>query len=127
MFLQKACLILLEARKSTQRAGEFCNLIVMSTVRPRVEGNGGGSVTPQAAVARLADIIAARADFNEDEVYAAMADAGIPDPVADRAYKFTQIAWGRAVLAGLRVRLAPEYTCFNGSGEVIESGRLADE
>jgi hypothetical protein len=84
-------------------------------------------VTPREAVARLADIIAARAKFTEDEVYAAMAAAGIPDPVADRAYKFTQIAWGRLLLAGLRIQFAPEYTCYNGAGEVIETGRLADE
>ena len=86
-----------------------------------------GSVTPQAAVARLAEIVAPRAEFTEDEVYAAMTDAGIADPVTDRAYKFTQIAWGRVLLAGMGIRFAPEYTCFNGAGEVIESGRLTDQ
>lgn len=84
-------------------------------------------MTPQEAVARLADILAARTDFTEDEVYAAMATAGVPDPVADRAYKFTQIAWGRALMAGLGVCFSPEYTCFDGAGEVIEAGRLADQ
>jgi len=82
-------------------------------------------VTPEAAVARLVDILAARADFTEDDLYAAMADAGVPDPVADRAYKFTQIAWGRVFLDGLGVKFAPDYLCFNGRGEVIESGLLA--
>ena len=56
---------------------------------------------------RLFDIIAARIDFTEDTVYAAMGEAGVPRPVADRAYKFTQIACGRALLGGLGVRLSP--------------------
>ncbi len=77
-------------------------------------------------VTHLAEIVAPRIQFNEDEVYEAMANAGIPGPVADRAYKFTQIAWGRVLLYGLQVRFSPEYTCFNGVGEVIETGRLAN-
>ncbi len=84
-------------------------------------------MTPEAAVARLAEIIATRAEFSEDDLYAAMADAGIPDPVADRAFKFTQAAWGRVFLEGVGVRPAPDYVCFNGAGDVIESGRLADQ
>jgi hypothetical protein len=84
-------------------------------------------VAPDAAVARLADIIAARTDFTEDDLYAAMADSGVPDAVADRAYKFTQIAWGRVFLDGLGVNFGADYLCFNGEGDVIESGRLDDE
>jgi hypothetical protein len=89
--------------------------------------SGGPSVSPETAVAWLADIIAERHEFTEDEVYAAMAAAGVPDGLADRAYKFTQVAWGRALLARLGVKSSPEYTCFNASGQVEESGRLADE
>jgi hypothetical protein len=84
-------------------------------------------VTPEAAVGRLAEIIASRAEFTEDDIYAAMAEAGIPDPIADRAYKFTQIAWGRVFLDGLGVRLSLDYLCFNGAGDVIESGLLAEQ
>jgi hypothetical protein len=84
-------------------------------------------VTPEAAVSHLAEIIAARAEFTEDDVYAAMAAAGIPDPVADRAYKFTQTAWGRAFLDGLGVQFSSDYLCFNAAGDVIESGQLADQ
>jgi hypothetical protein len=84
-------------------------------------------VTPDAAVARLAEIIAARGEFSEDDIYAAMAEAGIPDAVADRAYKFIQIAWGRVFLDGLGVRFSSDYLCFNGAGEVVESGLLAEE
>lgn len=84
-------------------------------------------MTPDAAVARLAALIAARGEFSEDAIYAALADAGIPDIVADRAYKVTQIAWGRMFLDGLGVRFSSNYLCFNGAGEVVESGLLAEE
>jgi hypothetical protein len=49
-------------------------------------------MTPAAAVARLAEIVAARADFTEGEISAAMADAGVPRAEALRAYEFTTIA-----------------------------------
>jgi hypothetical protein len=84
-------------------------------------------MTPEAAVAKLAEIAVARSEFSEDDIYAALAAAGLPDPMADRAYKFTQTAWGRSFLAGLGVQFSPEYVCFNASGEEIESGRLDDE
>lgn len=84
-------------------------------------------MTPEAAVARLFDIIAARTEFTEDAVYAAMAEAGVPGPVADRAYKFTQIACGRVLLGGLGVQFSPDYTCFNAAGNVVESGQLVEQ
>jgi len=84
-------------------------------------------VTPEAAVARLVNILAARAEFTEEELYAALDAAGVPFPAADRAYKFTQIAWGRVFLDGLGIKFAPDYLCFNAAGEVIESGQLADQ
>src|SRR5947209_567159 len=84
-------------------------------------------LTPESAVAQLAEIVAPRRAFTEEEVYVALADAGIPDSLADRAFKFTQIAWGRTFLAGLGITFSPEYVCFNAAGEVVESGRLADE
>ena len=84
-------------------------------------------MSPEAAVACLAEILAARAELTEDELYAAMASAGVPEPVADRAYKFTQIAWGRVLLDGLGVKFAPDYLCFDGAGEIIESGLLAEQ
>lgn len=82
---------------------------------------------PEEAVGRLAEIISTRAEFTEDDVYAAMAEAGVPDPIADRAYKFTQTAWGRVFLDGLGVRFGTDYLCFNAAGDVIESGELADQ
>jgi hypothetical protein len=84
-------------------------------------------MTPEDAVTRLAEIVAPRAEFSEDEIYAAMTAAGIPDGVADRAYKFTQTAWGRAFLAGMGIQFHPDYLCFNAGGDVTESGPLADE
>jgi hypothetical protein len=87
----------------------------------------GGEVSPQTAVAWLADIVAGWGDFTEDDVYTALAEAGVPIALADRAYKFTQTAWGRELLAGLGISFAPTYLCLNGAGEVVESGLLADE
>lgn len=84
-------------------------------------------MTPETAVARLAEIIAARAEFTEDEIYAAMAEVGLSGPIADRAYKFTQIAWGRVFLDGLGIQFSPDYLCFSGAGDVIESGLLSNE
>lgn len=79
---------------------------------------------PEETVACLVKILAARPEFTEEEVYAAMANAGIPDDAADRAYKFTQIAWGQVLLDDLGVKSTEEYICLNGAGEAIESGRL---
>jgi hypothetical protein len=84
-------------------------------------------MTPEAAVARLAEIVAAGGEFTEDGVYDGMAQAGLPGAVADRAYKFTQTAWARAVLGGMGVRFPPDYLCFDGQGELIECGPLDQE
>ena len=92
-----------------------------------VEADYGDLTTPEDAVARLAEIVAGRAEFSEDEVYAEMAQAGIPDAVADRAYKFTQTAWGRAFLTTFGVHFSPDYLCLNGAGDVVESGRLEEQ
>ncbi|MES1244395.1 MAG: hypothetical protein ABUT39_22515 [Acidobacteriota bacterium] len=81
----------------------------------------------EAAVARLAEFVAPRAEFTQNDVYAALADAGIPFLVADRAFKFTQAAWGRVSLGGLGVHFAPDYLCLDGAGDVVESGLLAEE
>lgn len=84
-------------------------------------------MTPEMAVAKLAAIVTERREFSEDDIYSAMSSAGIPDGTVVRAFKFTQIAWGRAFLAGIGVQFSPEYLCFNASGDVIESGRLENE
>lgn len=84
-------------------------------------------MTPEAAAEKLAIIVAARTEFAEDEIYAAMAEAGIPAPVADRAYKFTQTAWGRLFLNDMGIRFADDYLCFDGEGNVIESGLLVEQ
>ena len=92
-----------------------------------IEVQPGGVVSPDTAVAWLADILASWDAFTEDGVYSALADAGAPGALADRAYKFTQVAWGRSLLAGLGVQFSPGYVCFDASGKVIESGRLGGE
>ncbi len=84
-------------------------------------------MTPRAAVARLVELIDTDADFMEEDVYAAMAQAGVPASTADRAFKFTQIAFGRVFLDGMGIRFPPDYLCFNAAGDVIESGLLAEQ
>lgn len=89
--------------------------------------DAGLAMTPAAAVARLAALMAEHADFTEDSLHEAMAQDGIPAPVADLAFKFTQIAWGRVFLDGLGVRFSPDYQRVDGAGNVFESGRLAEQ
>jgi hypothetical protein len=84
-------------------------------------------MTPEAAVARLAEIIAAHPEATGDEIYAAMAEAGVPDAEAGHAYDFTQIAWGRVLLDGMGIDFSPDYLRFDAAGEVVESGRLAEQ
>jgi len=84
-------------------------------------------VTPEAAVARLTEILDSDAEFMEDDVYAALAHAAVPDPVADRAFKFTQLAFGRVFLDGMGVKFPADYLGFNAAGDVIESGLLAEQ
>jgi hypothetical protein len=87
----------------------------------------GGEVSPTDAVPWIADILGPWPDYTEDQAYAAMADAGIPNAIADRAYKLLQVAWGRALLNGLGIQFSPKYLCCNAAGEVVESGNLVNE
>ena len=84
-------------------------------------------MTPETAVTLLAQLIASREAFTEDEAYDAMERAGIPPGLADRAFKLLQVAWGRAFLAPMGVRFAAEYLWFDGKGNVAEEGLLADD
>src|SRR5262245_7582530 len=56
-----------------------------------------------------------------------MSRAGIPDDVADRAYKFTQTAWGRVFLDDMGINFSSDYTCYNEDGDEIESGELNEQ
>ena len=82
-------------------------------------------MTPDAAVRCLAEIIAKGGEYDELDLYNGMAEAGVPDEEADRAFKFTQIAWGRVFLDGLGIKFAPDYFCFDAHGDAIESGLLS--
>jgi hypothetical protein len=104
-------------------ADEFYSARLFLVVRIQRDAD----VSPETAVEWLSDIVAARQEFTDDDIYAVLADAGVSDRLADRAFKFTQIAWGRALLDGLGVRFPPEYFWLNGRGEVVESGLLADD
>ena len=65
-------------------------------------------MTPDAAVDRLAKILDTRGELEEEAIYRAMSDTGIHPPVADRAFKFTQIAWGRVLLDGSGITFSPD-------------------
>jgi hypothetical protein len=80
--------------------------------------------TPALAVDRLAKIVMTGTKSSDSEIYEAMSQLGIPEPIGDRAYKFTQIAWGRVFLSGRGIEFPPKYFCFNKSGFVMESGLL---
>jgi hypothetical protein len=84
-------------------------------------------------VVSLAKILAAMPVFNEDLAYEEMERAGIPFAHADRTYFFTQIAWGRFLLEpsegleGTGISLSDEYFCCDAQGNIIESGKLAND
>jgi hypothetical protein len=84
-------------------------------------------MTPEQAVTCLAETVTQRVEFSENDIYEALSQAGIPDHLADRAYKFTQCAWGRVLLDGMGIRFSPDFLLFDKYGKVVESGRLADE
>jgi len=84
-------------------------------------------MTPEDSVQQLARIVTADSQFTEDSVYAAMANANIPDREADLAYKFTQAAWGRMLLDGMGIKFADDYHCLDRNGDVVDSGKLSAE
>ena len=84
-------------------------------------------MTPDAAVSRLAELVAARPGLTEGETLDVLEAEGMPPDLANRAYKFALYAWGRVLLEGSGVRSSPDYICFDADGRVAESGRIADE
>src|SRR5262245_56854082 len=94
---------------------------------PPPGGRKATQVTPVAAVTRLAEIVAASPELTEDENYEAMAAAGVPEVLADRAYKFTQIAWGRVLLDGKGIEFPPDYCYTTTNGDEEGEAVLADE
>ena len=47
--------------------------------------------------------------------------------MAHRAFLFTQIAWGRLLLQTLPLTFSPDYFFLDAHGNIIESGRVAEE
>lgn len=84
-------------------------------------------MTPERTVILLTELLAADAPADEEALVAPLVEAGVPEGEAERAIRFTQIAWGRALLEALDLSLAPRYLCLGAEGEVLEEGRLADE
>ncbi len=86
----------------------------------------GGVVSAETAVEWLADMVAFREEFTQEEVQEQMDEAGIPKVLAQDAYEFTQVAWARGLLHKIGVTTHPDYLRFNASGDLLESGRLAE-
>ena len=118
-----------EEVESTMRAADWPSSEEFYSVRLFLvlDVAAGGAVSPGTAVAWLAEILAEQDDLPEDEAIEATVEAGVPEALARRAYSFTQIAWGRALLARLGVEFPPEYYCLDGSGEIVESGLLPED
>lgn len=115
------------AESSADNAGVQCRPSSVPGWEVPPEAKEVFQVTPEESVARLAELVNTRAELSEKDIYAMMSEAGIPDPVADRAYKFTQIAWGRVFLGSFGVSFSPDYLCFNGAGDVVEQGALREQ
>jgi hypothetical protein len=82
---------------------------------------------PEEVVNQFWKIIEDNPAASVDDIYDLLADAGMPDNVADRCYKLAQVAWGRAFLDGLGIDFSDDYLCLNGNGDLIESGLLSKE
>lgn len=92
-----------------------------------MEVEAGKDRSPEDAVLRIADMLAANPDMDEDDVNEALIRAGFSVDIVRRAYKFTQTAWARKLLKDIGVTFSPDYLCFDAEGTVIESGLLAEE
>lgn len=88
---------------------------------------GNAALSPLEIVLGLGFSFEHMETFGQIDIYQALMRLGISLETADRAYKFTQVAWGRAMLDGHGIKFSPDYHCFNQSGDVIESGPLAGE
>jgi len=85
-------------------------------------------MTPTEAVQQLVHVLSnIEPPFSEDDIRAALERAGVPDDVADRAFRFGQIACGRRFLDGMGISFSNEYICFNSNGDVVESGDINGE
>lgn len=84
-------------------------------------------MTPEEAITQLAEIVSANHEASEDDIYRALADAGMPDELADKGFKFTQIAWGRVFLSGRGIAFSDDYLWLDASGSLVESGQLSKE
>ena len=80
---------------------------------------------PSDAVADLAAVLLASPEASVEEIYDALTRRGLTQDIADRTFKFTQIAWGRRFLEGFKFE--DLYFCLDAEGRVIEEGRLTEE
>ena len=84
-------------------------------------------MTPEEAVAFLADLLKLQGAMSDDRMYMLMAKAGMTRDEADHVHKFAQIAWGRAFLSGMGIEFSPDYMWLDVDGRVVETGVLTSE
>lgn len=95
-----------------------------------VLGAKGHHTTPEScAVTKLVEIVneSHSAEFDETRILEKMVDAGIPGRQAERALRFTQVAWGRLLLASLQITFSPIYLYFDANGNLVESDQVETE
>ncbi|MCW3052666.1 MAG: hypothetical protein JWN14_1836 [Chthonomonadales bacterium] len=92
-----------------------------------IAGEDKEEITAESAVAHLAETLAANPDLTEDEAYEALTDAAVSASLADRVYKFTQIAWGRLLLGTDGIAFSNEYVGLDAEGNIRENGKLNEE
>jgi hypothetical protein len=65
--------------------------------------------------------------FSQRQIMEELVSLGVNLRVADRAYKFAQIACGRLFMQGLGVSYTDSFMWFNASGDVVETGKITSE
>lgn len=84
--------------------------------------------SPSELAQRVAEIVAVRPRFSEDEICDALAATGVPPGDAARAYWLVQLAWSRHALTSLGVKFPmADFFCIDANGDVVSEGRYDEE
>jgi hypothetical protein len=84
-------------------------------------------MNPETLITQLLNIITGLPDLSEDAIFMVTKRLNIPDASAYLAYNFIQVACGRIALQDTGPKFSPDYLCFDANGNVVASGKLADE
>ena len=83
-------------------------------------------MTPEDFIQALVSA-ASKVGADQKSIIAAIESAGSSYDDAARAYNFIQVAWGRCFLDGMGITFSDKYYCFDGDGELRDSGTLVDQ